>query len=371
MQRKSRVWVFFVALAGLSWGIYIPSVSEGGKQMHNPFGAFLCVGAAYFLIAVLMPILLLRLHGKAPAWNARGITFATLAGVAGAVGALCVIFATIVFKGPKLYVAPVIFAVAPVLNTVVSLFWHPDEGPLTFGLPREKPHWSLYIGVVLAGLGAGAVLYAQALAESKGKAVTVSDFTFVIFVLLAGLAWGVYVPLIAQGGKDLKSSYAAFLCVGAAYFVIAVLLPLGMLWYMSTQPPHPVPPGLPPLNYPTGITLATLAGAAGAIGALCVIFATFEFHGPRLYVAPVIFATAPVVNTIVSLFWQPAVSPLTFDVPTEMPHPLLYAGIVAAGVGAALVLFAKELGEAMHVAHMKHAAATASPPAASTEAIRP
>ena len=48
-----------------------------------------------------------------------------------------------------------------------------------------------------------------------------------IFVLLAGLSWGVYVPLIAQGGKDLKSSYASFLCVGAAYFVIAVLLPLG------------------------------------------------------------------------------------------------------------------------------------------------
>ena len=66
-----------------------------------------------------------------------------------------------------------------------------------------------------------------------------TNYTFVIFVLLAGLAWGVYVPLIAQGGKDLKSSYASFLCVGAAYFVIAVLLPLAMLWYMSTQPPHP------------------------------------------------------------------------------------------------------------------------------------
>ena len=66
----------------------------------------------------------------------------------------------------------------------------------------------------------------------------VQDYTFVIFVLLAGLSWGVYVPLIAQGGKDLKSSYASFLCVGVAYFLIAVLLPLAMLWYMSTQPPN-------------------------------------------------------------------------------------------------------------------------------------
>jgi hypothetical protein len=182
---------------------------------------------------------------------------------------------------------------------------------------------------------------------------------------LAGLAWGVYVPLIAQGGKELKSSYASFLCVGAAYFVIAVLLPLVMLWYMSTQPPHAPPPGMPPLDYPTGITLATLAGATGAIGALCVIFATFEFKGPRIYVAPVIFATAPVINTIVSLFWHPIAGPFAFGPPTEEPHWLLYVGIVAAGLGAGMVLFAKELTEMKHAAHARTSAPIAS------EAVRP
>jgi len=364
-MHKSRVWMFFVALAGLCWGVYVPLITWGGRDLHNPFVAFLCVGAAYFLLAVLVPIVLLRARNLRPGWTGRGVTFATLAGVAGAVGALCVVFATVVFHGPALYVAPVIFALAPVINTIVSLFWHPDEGPLTLGLPREPVHWSLYLGVILAGLGAGLVLYAQALSETHGKAVDVHDYTFVIFVLLAGLAWGVYVPLIAQGGKELKSSYASFLCVGAAYFVIAVLLPLVMLWYMSTQPPHAAPPGLPPLDYPTGITLATLAGATGAIGALCVIFATFEFKGPRIYVAPVIFAMAPVINTIVSLFWHPNVGPFAFGLPTEEPHWLLYVGIVAAGVGAGMVLFAKELTEAKHAAH-----ARASAPIIS-EAIRP
>jgi drug/metabolite transporter (DMT)-like permease len=377
MQQKSRIWIFFVALAGLCWGVYVPLITVGGLDLHNPFAAFLCVGAAYFLLAVLVPTVLLALRQKKPDWNGRGITLATLAGVAGAVGALCVVFATVVLHGPKLYVAPVIFALAPVINTVVSLFWHPDEGPFTVGLPREPVHWSLYFGVVLAGLGAGLVLYAQALGENQGKPVNVSSgYTFVIFVLLAGLSWGVYVPLIAQGGKDLKSSYASFLCVGAAYFVIAVLLPLGMLWYASTQPPHAPPPGLPPLNYPIGITLAGLSGAAGAIGALCVIFATFEFKGPRIYVAPVIFALAPVIATIVSIFWQPAVGPLAFGVPKEMPHPLLYVGVVLAGLGAGLVLFAKELGEAKHAAHLRQQGAATSgmnPDArpAPTEAIQP
>src|ERR1700736_5012658 len=118
-MQRSLAWMFFSALAGLPPGVYIPSVSEGGKQLPNPFVAFLCVGVAYFLIAVLLPILILRLRRGTPAWNARGVTFSTLAGVAGAVGALCVVFATITFRGPKLYVAPVIFAVAPVLNTLV------------------------------------------------------------------------------------------------------------------------------------------------------------------------------------------------------------------------------------------------------------
>ncbi len=53
---------------------------------------------------------------------------------------------------------------------------------------------------------------------------------WMFFVALAGLSWGVYVPLIAQGGKELKNSYASFLCVGIAYFITAVLIPLGLIF---------------------------------------------------------------------------------------------------------------------------------------------
>jgi hypothetical protein len=77
-----------------------------------------------------------------------------------------VIFATFEFKGPRIYVAPVIFALAPVINTLVSLLWHPDEGTLHFSLPKESPHWTLYVGIILAGLGAGLVLYSKEQAEA-------------------------------------------------------------------------------------------------------------------------------------------------------------------------------------------------------------
>ena len=190
-MQKSRVWMFFVALAGLCWGVYVPLVAEGGKELHSAFAAFLCVGGAYFLLAVLLPIIILAVRGKWPAWNARGVTLSTLAGVAGAAGALCVIFATVVFPGPPMFVAPVIFALAPVINTIVSLFWHPDEGAFTVGAPREPVHWSLYLGVVLAGLGAALVLLAKDLPGIlAGKPIEVKNYTFVIFVLLAGLSLG-------------------------------------------------------------------------------------------------------------------------------------------------------------------------------------
>jgi drug/metabolite transporter (DMT)-like permease len=348
MHAKSKIYLIFVVLAGLCWGTYVPLVAQGGRELQDSYASFLCVGVAYFLIAILLPVAILWMRGKMPAWNARGVSFATLAGVAGAVGALCVVFATIEFQGPRLYVAPVIFALAPVINTLVSLFWHPDEGPFTLGLPREKPHWSLYIGIVLAGLGAGLVLLAKELTEAAHAAKPAGDRetnpVYLVFVLLAGLCWGTYVPLIAQGGKELRSSYASFLCVGLAYFLIAILFPLGIFWSRGWFPEFRA----------MGALLGTLAGAAGAVGALCVIFATFEFKGPKIYVAPVIFALAPVINTLVSLLWRP-----------ETPHWTLYIGIVLAGGGAGLVLFAKELTEARHTP-AKPAAAPMPAPAVAT-----
>jgi len=168
---ESRLWIVFVALAGLCWGTYVPLIARGGRELKSSYASFLCVGLAYFLIAILVPIIVLWVRGTQPNITVSGVTLATLAGVAGALGALCVIFATFEFKGPRLYVAPLIFATAPVINTLVSLIWHPtDESTWSFGLPTETPHWTLYVGIILAGLGAGLVLYSKELGETKHAA---------------------------------------------------------------------------------------------------------------------------------------------------------------------------------------------------------
>jgi len=167
MDSSSKVWLVFVVLAGLCWGVYVPLIAQGGKELKSSYAGFLCVGIAYFLIAILFPLGVFWFRGSFPRFTGPGATFAILAGVAGALGALCVIFATFEFKGPRIFVGPVIFALAPVINTLVSLVWHPSEGYFHFGL-KGAPDWKLYVGIVLAGLGAFLVLYSKEEAEAGG-----------------------------------------------------------------------------------------------------------------------------------------------------------------------------------------------------------
>jgi drug/metabolite transporter (DMT)-like permease len=159
-------WLVYVAFAGLSWGTYVPLIAYGGKELGgNRFAAFLCVGVAYFLIAVLLPLLLFMTGSEPwPLLKPIGLTFASLAGVAGAVGALGVIFATKAAGGPRstnaLFIAPLIFGLAPLINTIVSSFWHPQPGhPWHFGV--TVPGWKLWVGIVLIGLGAALVLFSK------------------------------------------------------------------------------------------------------------------------------------------------------------------------------------------------------------------
>ena len=260
-MQKSRVWMFFVALAGLCWGVYVPLIAEGGRTCTTPSSPSYASAPPTSCSRSWCRLSSCGRAARRPAWNGRGVTFSTLAGVAGAVGALCVVFATVVFHGPPMLRRPGHLRPGARHQHHRQPLLAPRRGAVhrsacrasrSTGRSTSASSWP-------ASAPASCCTPRTCPTSSPARRSTVNDYTFVIFVLLAGLSWGVYVPLIAQGGKELKSSYASFLCVGAAYFVIAVLLPLVMLWYMSTQPPHAPPPGMPPLDYPTGITLATLA----------------------------------------------------------------------------------------------------------------
>lgn len=143
------LWVIFVLGAVISWGMYGPTLHKGQVALGNPLRALLCVGAAYFLIGVLVPLISLAKDGELKGFVTNGVAMATFAGALGAIGAVCIIYA---FRagGTPLYVMPLVFAGAPVVNVIVSVITHP---------PKTAPNPLLYLGFVLAAAGAGLVLY--------------------------------------------------------------------------------------------------------------------------------------------------------------------------------------------------------------------
>jgi len=142
-------WVLFVAGAVLSWGAYGVLLYLGGQQLGNPLKALLCVGVAYFLIGVILPVAVLGPQTSVSVFSSHGVVTATVAGALGAIGAACIIYA---FRagGLPLYVMPLVFGGAPVINVFLSMMIHPPKNPVN---PM------LYVGLLLASVGAAMTLY--------------------------------------------------------------------------------------------------------------------------------------------------------------------------------------------------------------------
>lgn len=147
---KWLVVLLFIAGAALSWGVYVPVVHKAATGLNSNLRAFLFVGVAYFLVAVLVPVLMIFVlqfdptQGARPNFDRGPVTWGIGAGVAGALGALCVIFAAKAAGGP-LYVAPLVFAGAPIINTFATLlYFHPV---------KTAPDWKFFLGLVMAAAG--------------------------------------------------------------------------------------------------------------------------------------------------------------------------------------------------------------------------
>lgn len=92
----------------------------------------LCVGIAYFAIAVMIPILIMSVNEsgfpKDPSFS--GWSFSMLAGVFGAVGAFGIIL-SFTFGGKPVFVMPLVFGGAPIINTIISVMEVKDIGEVS------------------------------------------------------------------------------------------------------------------------------------------------------------------------------------------------------------------------------------------------
>ncbi len=166
-------WLTFALLTVLSWGVYGVILHKargympmGSETPHAGLKAFLFVCVAYALIGVIAA-LVLKVRGSDWSLTSTGISWSLVAGIAGALGALTLVLAlgaaAPIYKGAAAAaVMPIVFAGAPVVNTITAMIIHPPEGGLK-ALPMP------FIAGCLLAVG-GAFLVAKYAPSNTGGA---------------------------------------------------------------------------------------------------------------------------------------------------------------------------------------------------------
>lgn len=144
------LWLWYALMTVFCWGLYGIFLHSGQLEMadaqHGRWKAFLFVGLAYMLIAVLTPLAMLKAGGATWTFPLKGMGWSLLAGTVGALGAFGVLLA-FGAKGMPSVVMAIVFAGAPIVNALVALSVHPPAG----GLSALRPQF--IAGILLAALG--------------------------------------------------------------------------------------------------------------------------------------------------------------------------------------------------------------------------
>lgn len=178
MQPSFILMICSIALTAVCWGVYGPILHWGqGDMGGGRLRTFICVGVAYFVVAIVVPIIFMSLTKweveEKYALTTMGVVWSLLGGALGAVGALGIIMAFTYspFAKPTtpLIVMPLVFGCAPLINTFFTMYFN-----RTKGLEPISPFFAA--GLILTAVGAATVLVfapkvAAKPAEHAGKAV--------------------------------------------------------------------------------------------------------------------------------------------------------------------------------------------------------
>ena len=150
-----------------------------------------------------------------------------------------------------------------------------------------------------------------------------------ILYALPGIAlticcWGSYGSVLHKGQANLgNDKLKPLICVGVAYLLVAIILPVVILAVTGR---------LQGDWSSLGIQWSLAAGAAGAIGALGIILALTSGGSP-IYVMPLVFGGAPIVNVLVTMYFS--------GISWKELNLNFIAGTIIVVIGATLVLYNK------------------------------
>ena len=150
---SSYSWLVFALGTVVTWGLYGIFLHMGQMGMVDPvngrYKAFLFVGVAYFLTAVLAPIAMLVLRGSDWNFPSKGLWLSLFAGILGAIGAFFVLLAlgaaiSAKVQNPAGVVMSIVFAGAPIVNAIISI---------TMAHDWDKIRWPFILGLLMAAGG--------------------------------------------------------------------------------------------------------------------------------------------------------------------------------------------------------------------------
>jgi hypothetical protein len=143
-------WLAYALMTVVAWGLYGIFLHTGTTGMGDPengrIKAFLFVGVAYFITAVLAPLVVLKFNGANWDFSGKGMTWSLIAGTVGAAGALGVLLA-FGAKGSPTVVMSIIFAGAPIVNALTAMILHPPKGGI------RSVRWPFFLGILMAAMG--------------------------------------------------------------------------------------------------------------------------------------------------------------------------------------------------------------------------
>jgi hypothetical protein len=155
----SMTWLYWALLTVFSWGIYGVILHKARGEMpmgteapHASLKAFLFVCIAYAVIGVVAAVVI-KMRGSDWSLTSTGVTWSLVAGIAGAVGAFALVLSLgkaspIFAAAAAAAVMPIVFAGAPLVNTVTAMALHPPKD----GLKSLPPLF--IVGCLLAAGGA-------------------------------------------------------------------------------------------------------------------------------------------------------------------------------------------------------------------------
>lgn len=149
-EPKRMTWLLFALMTALFFGLYGVFLHTGQIGMKDPdmgrYKAFLFVGIAYLLAAVIGSALMLLAGEASWSFPAKGAFWSTMAGLAGAFGAFGILL-SFGAKGTPAVVMSIVFAGAPIVNAFAAAIAHPPEGGW------GNVQWPFYVGILLAAAG--------------------------------------------------------------------------------------------------------------------------------------------------------------------------------------------------------------------------